>query len=370
MTPVILTLFNALTDGIAIVGPDARVRFANESMQKLLPAQLGSAFPHAQIADAIDGALAGHLSLPHSFEAEIAYDLHVATPDALQVHLVRSPAGKDLVVVVTNLTEQRIYRATLDNLSWLIDKVLADPLEHFMSEFEQLLDDCIQPSSGNASLLARRDTLAARGAELIAQLRSLTELAQLGHARSIEADERIVLEHWLGELIARQEARASERGQRLLLSRSSTTLPAIYGSAHWLGRALDACLDNAMRHSPNGTDIVVSVLACGTFVRISIQNKGVGLQSPLLRRRLMQPLMRGAASNEVCPALGLGLPLARQIIELHRGRLALEQGLDGFITCNIELPAGASPHTPSALDIAQAQRYANDLVRLIAARQR
>jgi len=79
--------------------------------------------------------------------------------------------------------------------------------------------------------------------------------------------------------------------------------------------------------------------------------------------------MRGNASSAVKPGLGLGLPLARHIVELHRGRLALEQEPDGFVTCTIELPAGVAAHLSAGLDLAQVQRYASDLVRLRARRR-
>jgi K+-sensing histidine kinase KdpD len=80
--------------------------------------------------------------------------------------------------------------------------------------------------------------------------------------------------------------------------------------------------------------------------------------------------MRGKLAAETTPGLGLGLPLARRIVEMHQGRLVLEQDLDGFVTCSIELPACASSHTSTELHLAQAQRYANDLARLMTRRQK
>ena len=84
----------------------------------------------------------------------------------------------------------------------------------------------------------------------------------------------------------------------------------------------------------------------------------------------MQPLMRGAEAAARAPGLGLGLPLARHIIEMHHGRLALEQELDGFVTASIELPTSTSPFASAEADIAQAQRYASDLARLMIRRTR
>lgn len=367
MTPSILTLFNCLTDGIAIIASDAKVRFANEAMLRVLPAKPGSPFPHDSVAAMILQALDGHLVLPHRFEAEIAYDLHVASPERLLVHVARSPAGKDLVVVVHDLTERALYETTVSNFSALIDRALSDPLRRFSEDFKNLLADMEDPVIGLAALSARKRALMVQGEAVITQLRNVANFAQRNHA--LEGSDRIVLEHWLNAALARSNASANARSQRLLFESAAQALPVIYGSAHWLGLALEACLANAIDHSDNGVDIVLSAVGSGNHVRITVRNMGRGLQHPLLRKRLMRPLMRGNASSAVKPGLGLGLPLARHIVELHRGRLALEQEPDGFVTCTIELPAGVAAHLSAGLDLAQVQRYASDLVRLRARRR-
>lgn len=92
-------------------------------------------------------------------------------------------------------------------------------------------------------------------------------------------------------------------------------------------------------------------------------------QTELARSRLMRPLIRGQEAQDSTPGLGLGLPLARSIVEMHQGRLVLDQELDGFVTCTVELPTAISPQAPDELNLALAQRYANDLARLMTTRR-
>jgi signal transduction histidine kinase len=369
MTPAIQTLFNCLSDGLVIVARDASVRFANAGARKMLPIEIGKPFPHAAIGAVLEQALAGHIAIPHSFESEIAYDLHIAEPDRLDCHVLRSPAGQDLVLVLHDLTEATLYHTTLANLGTLVEHAFLDPLLKFSTELEHLLVDLGQQSNRQGHLLAQRDEVVAHGKDLIEQLRKLAQLAQLGQGRAIEADDRIVVEQWLPSVVARHDSKAVARRQRILIEPPREPLPALYASAHWLGMALDACLSNAIEHSPAGGDIVLSSLSSGGFIRITLRNNGRGLHSALLRQRLMQPLMRGKQAADTTPGLGLGLPLARSIVEMHQGRLILEQDLDGFVTCAIELPACASSHASAELHLAQAQRYANDLARLMTRRQ-
>ncbi|ENO97473.1 sensor histidine kinase [Thauera phenylacetica] len=368
MTPAIQILFNRLSDGLAIIAPDGRLRFANEGMLELLPLRVGGPIPHVAIAAVVDQALAGHVSLPHAFESELAHPAQIAAPDRLAGHVVRSPAGKDLVLVLRNMTQASLFETTIANLGSLVEQSLLEPLQRFTADFAGVLEDASrQPGQAPSGLQAHERTLA-DGQRLVQQLLDLVRLAQLGGGRPLAAEDRIELADWLPRVLARHETAAQVRGQRLSLEPVPGGLPVIYGSAHWLGLAFDACIDNALEHSDNGIDITLAVSASAAFVRITLRNRGRGLRSPLLRKRLMQPLMRGAEAAARAPGLGLGLPLARHIIEMHHGRLALEQELDGFVTASIELPTSTSPFTSAEADIAQAQRYASDLARLMTRR--
>lgn len=371
MNPAIQILFNRLSDSLAIIAPDGKVRFANEGMLALLPVRLGEPVPHATIAAVLDQALTGHIPLPHAFESEIVHPTQVAAPDQLAGHIVRSPAGKDLVLVLRNMTEASVYQTTIDNLCALIEHSMLEPLQRFAEDFGELLDEAARLPAAATTETAPRARDIERGRLLMQQLLDLVHLVQLGSGRPLQADDRIELADWLPRLLARHEPAAHARGQRLnLVSPATGSFPVIYGSAHWLGLAFDACIDNALEHSDNGTDISLTLSASAAFVRITLRNRGRGLRSPLLRARLMQPLMRSAAATARAPGLGLGLPLARRIVEMHHGRLALDQELDGFVTAAIELPTSARPFTTVETDIAQAQRYASDLARLMTRRSR
>lgn len=366
MTPAVQNLFNRLTDGLAIIAPDATVRFFNESMQMFVAVGLGRQFPLTAVAALIDQALAGHLALPHRFETILAHDPQIADPDLLVGHIVRSPVGSDLVVVLHDVTEAKTYGAAIENLSALVDQNLREPFERFGDELSSLLDALAAPST--TSLAVQKEELVDRGRTLLRQLRSLCDFVTLARGNRLDASDRIEVGDWLTRLLGEQMAEAKRRGIRVTFAAAKGELPVVYGSRHWLSEALRACIDNAIRHSDNGSEIVVIASALERFVRIDARNHGRQLRSPMLRNRLARPLMRGKAADQSSIGLGLGLPLARTIIEAHSGRLALEQDLEGFVTCRIELPAGSTPHVQKDLHEVQTLRYARDLARLMSMR--
>jgi signal transduction histidine kinase len=111
-------------------------------------------------------------------------------------------------------------------------------------------------------------------------------------------------------------------------------------------------LDNAVKFSPAGGAIDVTVRAVGDGeAEIAVRDHGVGI-SPPDRERIFERLYQAHAETHLS-GLGLGLFLARQIIELHNGRIWVEAPLDGGTSIVVRLPmrsadAAALPAAPHA----------------------
>lgn len=84
-----------------------------------------------------------------------------------------------------------------------------------------------------------------------------------------------------------------------------------------LRRALDALLDNAVRHSPPGGQVRLTARRVGAMLRITVADSGAGVP-PELRGSLFEPFVTGRADGT-----GLGLAIARELVEAQGGRLAL-----------------------------------------------
>ena len=83
-------------------------------------------------------------------------------------------------------------------------------------------------------------------------------------------------------------------------------------------------LDNAVRHSPAGSTVVVRMTHDAHSARVSVRDQGIGIAEPD-RERLFTYLYRTADSERRNLAgLGLGLFVSRYLIERMGGRLWLE----------------------------------------------
>ncbi len=148
----------------------------------------------------------------------------------------------------------------------------------------------------------------------------------------------------VGLLLQRSAAKfRSAYPERPLEARFPENLPVLMGDAVLLRRAIDNLLENAHKYTENpGQQIVLSASSeFGTFF-VEVRDQGVGM-SPSDVERAFEPFFRADPSRaRTTGGLGLGLTLARRIIEAHGGTLNLESVVGKGTCCRIRLPSQAA----------------------------
>ena len=89
-----------------------------------------------------------------------------------------------------------------------------------------------------------------------------------------------------------------------------------------LERAIDNLIRNAINYSYAGTTIFFSLTQLGEQVRICVQNKGQTIPPEKLERIFEQFYRLDAARSSDTGGAGLGLAIAKEIIELHHGTIS------------------------------------------------
>ena len=117
--------------------------------------------------------------------------------------------------------------------------------------------------------------------------------------------------------------------------------------ADQLEQVLQHLLDNAAKHSPPGGDVLVRVEDRGAEARVIVQDRGAGIPRGT-RSRLFERFYRADVD---APGLGVGLYIARRIVEAHGGRIGVEStpghGATFYFTLPYREPTARRP--PAAL---------------------
>lgn len=110
---------------------------------------------------------------------------------------------------------------------------------------------------------------------------------------------------------------------------------AIY-DRKWTSEALSNILDNAIKYSPAGSNIQMTVESTPMFTKISVQDEGNGI-SEKDQNRIFQRFYRSEDVADL-PGIGVGLYLARQIIEAQSGYIKLTSEMGQGSSFSLYLP--------------------------------
>jgi two-component system sensor histidine kinase VicK len=107
-------------------------------------------------------------------------------------------------------------------------------------------------------------------------------------------------------------------------------------------QVMDNLIGNAIKYSPGGGEIHVTLASEENGVLLSVRDAGIGLPAGMLER-IFEPFGRAAnAVSRNIEGLGLGLYICRQIAEQHGGRLWAESEGEGKgTTLRLWLPAAS-----------------------------
>ncbi|MDP2701107.1 MAG: ATP-binding protein, partial [Candidatus Rokubacteria bacterium] len=127
------------------------------------------------------------------------------------------------------------------------------------------------------------------------------------------------------------------RDPRLVVERvDPDAVPPVWGDPFRLAEVFTNLIQNALEAAPEGATVRVRVESHGDeHVRVLVENAGVGIP-PEMQERIFHPFFTTKPRGT-----GLGLPIARQIVEAHRGTLNVESDGRAETTFVVELPTTA-----------------------------
>jgi two-component system sensor histidine kinase KdpD len=130
-----------------------------------------------------------------------------------------------------------------------------------------------------------------------------------------------------------------------LLARPVTThlpqdLPFVPMDDVLIEQVLINLLDNAVKHTPNGSPIEISAWAGDGLMTVEVADRGPGL-GPGEEQRVFDKFFRGRTGSS--RGIGLGLAICRGIVEAHGGRIWAENRPEGGVAFRFTIPLSGPP---------------------------
>src|SRR5262245_29440513 len=220
--------------------------------------------------------------------------------------------------------------------SALLDAVTHDlrtPLTSIKAAVTTLLGEAGADEQVTIDDESRRDFLEVINEEADRLNHFVEEMVELAR---IEAGAINLRRRWISveEIVSMARARAESltRDHRLEVELEGE-LPVARVDASLIAEVLYSLIDNAAKYSPSGSRIKISARrAENEMIVIAVEDEGRGIPAELRERvfdKFFCATAEGAASLGRPRGLGMGLAIARGIVEAHGGRIWVESGTDG-----------------------------------------
>lgn len=165
----------------------------------------------------------------------------------------------------------------------------------------------------------------------------LLDVSRLNRGKLALHPTRIELASVFDAAMEQVESRLAERSTRVFLRVPRTGLELDCDPAR-IAQVLANVIDNASKFSEPGSQVNIDASRVDNSARIVIRDQGAGIDAARLAR-VFEPFQERSSSST---GLGLGLAIARNLIDLHGGKIELHNVIGGGLECVIELPIEAT----------------------------
>jgi two-component system sensor histidine kinase SenX3 len=149
--------------------------------------------------------------------------------------------------------------------------------------------------------------------------------------------ERLDAASLVDDVVAGFRETAASQGFHVELQNTATPAP-IHADREALGLALRNLLDNAVKYSPECRTVWVETVPFDRRLAVRVRDRGVGIP-PAEQRAIFDKFVRGSTSRSAgIKGTGIGLTLARHIVDAHHGEIRLESAPGEGSTFTILLP--------------------------------
>jgi two-component system OmpR family sensor kinase len=163
-------------------------------------------------------------------------------------------------------------------------------------------------------------------------------LARLDQRRPVEKQELDLHEVVAGAVAG---ARATQPGRVIRVAFEGGE-PVVLGDERRLRQVLDNLLSNALRYSPEDSDLDVRVIAGADHVRVEVEDRGPGLAAADAERVFERLFRADEARSRVHGGSGLGLAIVKSIVEAHGGVVFVHSEPGSGATFGFTLPLATS----------------------------
>ncbi len=266
----------------------------------------------------------------------------------LQISLVKVPSDNVSIhdtnvalkpacflITLTDITAVKENEKLRSDMASLMSHELRTPVTSIKGFAELLLmDDSITAENREFAEIIVNESQ--RLSNMLSTFLSVSNLEQADKKEVTKSAVRLdsVVDEVVGEMHD-----TAKRKRIQLISKNVANLPPIAADKGLIRRAIANLVDNAIRYSPERTQVMISTILEADFLRVVIEDRGYGIDRSD-HEKIWQKFYRVArdGQDKQEETTGLGLSLVKEVIEQHGGNVKVESEVGKGSRFSIALP--------------------------------
>lgn len=329
-------------DGLLVAGTAGQIVFSNRRAAEILGMKERSLLGSNLLSRLGQTAQVAIETLERLFVDRVDVEREVSFGDSSPRHYILrlSPVLENepgvvvgIVASLSDITKQRELQKMKTEVMALVTHELRTPLTAIQGMSEVLAQFDVEAHRRQEMNAAINDE-AKRLAQMIDEYLDITYLE--AGARPLRKTP-LRVEALVERILLLLEPLGASRGIPITCA-FDRDLPVVLADSDLLARAVTNVVANAIKYSPAGREVKVSVRVADIEMLIEVRDRGYGISREDLERIFEKFYRVPRAENADEPGIGLGLALVKEIMESHGGQVEVESELGTGSTFTLRLP--------------------------------
>ncbi|MCQ3935557.1 MAG: hypothetical protein DPW18_00785 [Chloroflexi bacterium] len=328
------SILEAVADGVLVTGVDNRITFVNSSAARILGVEearlLGNSLEgfaglFGKSAAAWTATIRNWSDDPSTYKPSQLYaeQLELENGRIVLVHLAPVIHQRDFLGTVS-IFRDITREVEVDRLKSEFVATVSHELRTPMTAIKGYVDILTMGAAGplNENQVHFLDVVRNNIERLNILVSDLLDISRIESGRVVLEQQPVNLHEIAEEVVAETLRRSQTENKPIALSlESQKNLPLVIGDNGRVRQILSNLVNNAFNYTPENGTIRVNIHQENGEVQVDVEDNGIGVK-PEDQARLFDRFFRGEHPLVLAtPGTGLGLPIVRQLVEMHKGRI-------------------------------------------------
>lgn len=308
--------------------------------EDLVGSSVHEAYRHMpDLLQVIDAGLRGRVGVITQTVGHLAFEIRCSP-------IYRRDRIDGVVGVATDVTERLRAQRMKDEFVSIVSHELRTPLTSIRGSLG-LLEGGV---AGELSTKGRELVRIARSNtdRLVRLINDILDLDKMEAGRVTLQREPLDVDELVDEVVGQMQGYAQQAAVSLVVvQRAGPSCPPLHGDHDRLVQVLTNLLSNAIKFSPEGEQVQVRVTPREGRARLSVTDHGPGIAPSDIPKLFQKFHQLDASDARARGGSGLGLVIAKSLVEAHHGRIGVDSQLDRGSTFYFDIPLANVP-TPTA----------------------